>query len=126
MEFYLDTDEYLEEQKQQVFTLFKKNYEVATLYMQTFEHLRLFYANDLTIHEDEIKKETGKRNITLFSARCLSVCGNLRNNFMKYLNMFQIWRSSGICVLSIKDKWTSLMLSKIRIHWELVIYNSKI
>lgn len=59
LEFYLNNDQFLENQKQTVFNLLKQNYDAAWAYVISYEHLRLFYSEDLKINQEDIKNETG-------------------------------------------------------------------
>ncbi|XP_076263714.1 dynein heavy chain at 16F [Rhynchophorus ferrugineus] len=57
-DFYLMKDQKLIRDKQEIFNYFRKNYRAARDYVKRFESVRLFFAEDSDVSENDIEKET--------------------------------------------------------------------
>ncbi|RZC39366.1 dynein heavy chain 6, axonemal, partial [Asbolus verrucosus] len=93
--FYLDEDRHLAAEKNEIITYFTVNYELAHLYVDRFDFIREFFAEDELVKEDQIKEE---RDIETFRNMC--------NRYQKEIDIIDdviLSQALGILNLQLKD-----------------------
>lgn len=61
--YYLSVDEDLHASRNEFFNYFETNYNAALLYLERFKFILDFFAEDSAVAEDDIKNETGWREL---------------------------------------------------------------